>query len=160
MLEVTVKCVMKEPMATRYLMLLETKDGNKIIPIHIGSFEAEAIYTKLNNIQPPKPMTYDFFSDILSQLDDVSIKKIIIDDVDKDIYSAYILLQINNKESSKLFCRPSDAIALGLRQQVPLFVDKKVIEKTNCVSKDCICDRERELIEEIIADQETSYWNI
>ncbi len=160
MLEVNVKCVMKEPITSRYLMLLETKDGKKIIPINIGTFEAEAIYTNLNGIKPPRPMTYDFFSGILSLIDNVEIIEVIIDDVTEDIYSAYIKLKQPDGKISKLECRPSDAIALGLRRKAPLYVSEKVFNKTCCIEKGCICDKERQLLEEIIADQETAYWNV
>lgn len=159
MLEVVVKCVLKEPVTSRYVMILESKEGGKIIPINIGPFEAEAIYTQLNGIKPPKPMTYDFFAGILSELNDVAVNQVVIDEVNENIYSASI--KVNHAGGlSSIKCRPSDAIALGLRNNTAFFVEDEVIKAACCHSKDCMCDSERELLEEIIADQQTAYWNV
>lgn len=159
MQEVIVKCVVKEPITERYVMVLESKEGKSFIPINIGAFEAEAIYTQLNGIISPKPMTYDFFAGILAVLDNVNVQKVVIDEVEGDIYSASIMLN-HSGGLSTIKCRPSDAIALGLRKNTPLYVKNTVIKEACCCSKGCMCEGEKELLEEILSDQQTTYWNV
>ncbi len=159
MLEFFVKCVIKEPITSRYVMILESKDGKHFVPINIGPFEAEAIYVHLRGVKPPKDMTYDFFANMLSQIDDFNVERIVIDDVNEQIYSAMIEIKTAGK-LVQLKCRPSDAIALGLRKNAPLYVDTKVIETSNCVAKECLNETEKEFLEAIITDQGTTYWNV
>ncbi len=159
MLEFYVKCVIKEPITSRYVLVLESKEGNHIVPINIGPFEAEAIYTFLKGVKPPKDMTYDFFANMLSHIDNFDIERVVIDDMDGKVYSALVEIKTGDKKI-KVKCRPSDAIALGLRKQVPVYVDTRVVETSNCVSKECLNESEKEFLEAIITDQGTTYWNV
>lgn len=159
MFEVAVKCVLKEPLTSRYLLILESKDNSFYIPINIGVFEAEAIYTAINRIKSPRPLTYDFFKGILNVIDDVNIDKITIYDVDGHIYKAKLEFA-HNSEPCNVDCRPSDAIALGLRLNVPIFVEDSIVKKKKCVSKNCLEEKEKIILEQIITDQATTYWNV
>ena len=159
MLEFYVKNVIKEPITSRYVLILESKEGNHIVPINIGPFEAEAIYTCLKGVKPPKDLTYDFFAKMLSHIDDCSIEKVVIDDMEGKLYSALVEIKTGGK-TIQVKCRPSDAIALGMRKKVPVFVNKNVVENSNCVSKECLNENEKEFLEAIITDQGTTYWNV
>ena len=158
--KVVVKCVLKEPITSRYVLMLETVDGDTLIPINIGVFEAEAIYTELNNITPPRPMIFDFITGIISALKGVEVEKIIIYDVDENcIYKSNLVL-VNNNNRTEIDCRPSDAVALGLRLNTPIYVEEVVLKHDSCISKNFIEKEDREVIEEIIEDQSTVYWNV
>jgi len=159
MFEVAVKCVMKEPLTSRYLLILEAKDKSFYLPINIGVFEAEAIYTALNQIKSPRPLTYDFFKGVLKVIDDVDIEKITIYDVDGHIYKAKLEFAHNSKQCH-VDCRPSDAIALGLRLNAPIFVEDSIVEQKKCVSKNCLQENEKLILEQLITDQATTYWNV
>lgn len=159
MFEVVAKCVLKEPFTSRYLLILEAKDKSFYIPINIGVFEAEAIYTALNQIQSPRPLTYDFFKGILNVIDDVNIEKITIYDVDGHVYKARLEFAHNSKHCN-VDCRPSDAIALGLRLNAPIFVEDSIVEQKKCVSKNCLRENEKLILEQLITDQATTYWNV
>lgn len=159
MFEVVAKCVLKEPLTSRYLLILESKDNSFYIPINIGVFEAEAIYTALNRIESPRPLTYDFFKGVLSVMEDVSVKNITIYDVNENIYKARLDFAYNSKQCH-VDCRPSDAIALGLRINAPIFVEENIVNEKKCVSKNCLRENEKIILENLITDQATTYWNV
>ncbi|BAI80851.1 conserved hypothetical protein [Deferribacter desulfuricans SSM1] len=158
MKEASVKCVVKDPLTSRYILILETNDGF-YLPINIGVFEAEAIYTELNKIVPPRPMTYDFISGILTALDNVVVEKVIIADYDNGIFKASLYLQ-NGGNTKCIDCRPSDAIALSLRTKSPVFIEEQVLTKCKCFTKDCIKNENSNILEEIITDQGTTFWDV
>ncbi|KAA0258101.1 bifunctional nuclease family protein [Deferribacter autotrophicus] len=159
MKEASVKCVIKDPLTSRYVLILETKDGF-YIPIKIGVFEAEAIYTELNQIVPPRPMTYDFITGILSAIDDVKVEKVIIEDYEDGIFKASLYL-VNGSSCKVIDCRPSDAIALSLRVKSPVYIEEVVLSKCKCFTKDCIKgETGADILEEILTDQGTTYWDV
>lgn len=160
MYEVVVRCVLKEPITSRYVLMLETVDKNTLIPIYVGVFEAEAIYTELDNIRPPRPMTFDFITSIISALKGIEVEKIVIYDVDENcIYKSNIVL-VHNNDKIEIDCRPSDALALGLRLNTPIYVEEVVLNNDRCIPKNLMEKEDRKVIENIIEDQETAYWNI
>jgi len=159
MFEVTAKCVIREPLTNRYVLILESIDGSYFIPINIGVFEAEAIYTELSHIKSPRPLTYDFFSSVLNNLDDISIEKIIICEKCDGIFKAKIVLNDHGK-TKEIDCRPSDAVALGLRLKTSIFVNDEILKDKKCISKDCLNKKDQFLLDHIITDQATTYWDV
>jgi bifunctional DNase/RNase len=157
LVEVRVKCVIREPIASRYVLILETIDGGIFLPISIGVFEAEAIYVELNKIIPPRPMTFDFITGILAALNDVKIEKIVIYDVLECIYKAKLQLMHNDKLLD-IECRPSDAIALGLRLNTAVYVEDKVLKNNKCICKEKLNLKEKSIIKNILIAQRSS-WN-
>lgn len=159
MREVCVKCVTVEPVTSRYLLILETKDGSYYLSIHIGVLEAETIFSHLNSFISPRPMTFDFFTDILSNIKDFSVPRIVIDDFDKGIYKAKVYLK--NGDSEKCIdCRPSDAVALATKLGADIFVRESILTDKKCISKDCLKSSEKQLLEQIITDNTTTFWNV
>jgi len=159
MYEVKVKCVLREPLANRYVLILESLDGSYYIPINIGVFEAEAIYTEISGIKCPRPLTYDFFSLILENINSVKVEKIVIYDNSDNIFKAKIIIN-NNGSCKEIDCRPSDAIALGLRVKSPIFIEDIVLKDKKCINKDCLKGTDKMILEHIITDQATTYWNV
>jgi hypothetical protein len=110
------------------IVLLKTADGNKFLPIWIGHPEAAAILMKLQSQAPPRPMTHDLFSDTLEQLG-VQVLRIIVTELRENTFYAQITIAQDGTEI-ELDSRPSDAIALAIRAEAPIYVADRVIEES------------------------------
>jgi uncharacterized protein len=110
------------------IVLLKTADGNKFLPIWIGHPEAAAILMKLQNASTPRPMTHDLVTDMLEQLD-AQVVRITVTELRESTFYASITVQTNGHEI-EIDSRPSDAIALAIRADAPIFADERVIEES------------------------------
>jgi uncharacterized protein len=110
------------------IVLLKTADGNKFLPIWIGHPEAAAILMKLQSQAPPRPMTHDLLSDVLEQLG-ASIVRITVTELRENTFYAQITVAQDGTEI-EVDSRPSDAIALAIRAEAPIFVADRVIEES------------------------------
>ncbi len=106
------------------VVLLVDEDETVALPIWIGQAEAMAIAMRLQNVQPPRPMTHDLLQSVVDQLE-AKVTRIIVCDVRDATYFAQIHLS-RNDTALVIDSRPSDAIALALRTDAPIFVDDKV----------------------------------
>lgn len=113
-----------DPNPQRYVLLT---DGDRRLPILIGLFEATAITVALEDAQSDRPMTHDLMRALIDRLAG-KVEKIVIDDVFNKVYYAKIFLQ-HNGETSEIDCRPSDAIALALRTDSPIFVRQGIMSQ-------------------------------
>lgn len=115
------------------LVLLKDKEEINFLPIWIGIFEATSIAMELQGIKPPRPMTHDLIIDFLTKFE-AKISKVIINDVKEGTFFATI--EIIGKENKKLVLdsRPSDAIALAVRTQTPVFVSEVVMMQAKLVN--------------------------
>ena len=121
------KRIIKEPIASRYLMLLQDNQ-ERYLQIYVGEREGETVASWKESIKPPRPMTYDLISSILNLSDNVVLTKILIDGCSQDIFYAKMFFNVNGEEKV-IDCRPSDAIAVGLRMNVPIYAESCVLEK-------------------------------
>ncbi|HEV8686778.1 MAG TPA: bifunctional nuclease family protein [Gaiellaceae bacterium] len=110
------------------IVLLKTKDGNKYLPIWIGQPEAAAILMKLQGASTPRPMTHDLVTDILGQLD-AQVTRITVTELRDNTFYAQITVQMDGNEID-VDSRPSDAIALAIRAEAPIFAADSVIEES------------------------------
>src|SRR5437773_11548517 len=110
------------------IVLLKTADGNKFLPIWIGHPEAAAILMKLQGATTPRPMTHDLVADILSQLD-AQVVRITVTELRESTFYAQITVQQDGSEV-EIDSRPSDAIALAIRAEAPIFAADRVIEES------------------------------
>ena len=110
------------------IVLLKTADGNKFLPIWIGHPEAAAILMKLQSQAPPRPMTHDLLSDMLEQLG-AQILRITVTELRENTFYAQITIQQDGGEI-EIDSRPSDAIALAIRAEAPIFAADRVIEES------------------------------
>jgi hypothetical protein len=110
------------------IVLLKTAEGNKFLPIWIGHPEAAAILMKLQSQAPPRPMTHDLLSDMLEQLG-AQIVRITVTELRENTFYAQITLQQDGGEI-EIDSRPSDAIALAIRAEAPIFAADRVIEES------------------------------
>jgi uncharacterized protein len=110
------------------IVLLKTADGNKFLPIWIGHPEAAAILMKLQGAATPRPMTHDLMADMLEQLD-AEVLRITVTELRDNTFYASITVQQNGSEID-IDSRPSDAIAIAVRAEAPIFAAERVIEES------------------------------
>ena len=110
------------------IVLLKTADGNKFLPIWIGHPEAAAILMKLQSQAPPRPMTHDLLSDMLEQLG-AQVIRITVTELRENTFYAQITVAQDGNEI-EVDSRPSDAIALAIRAEAPIFAADRVIEES------------------------------
>src|SRR3989440_10891411 len=110
------------------IVLLKTAEGNKFLPIWIGHPEAAAILMKLQNASTPRPMTHDLVADILGQLN-AEVVRITVTELRENTFFAQITVQLDGSEI-EVDSRPSDAIALAIRAEAPIFAADRVIEES------------------------------
>lgn len=133
MKEFKIFSLMLIPMPAQYVVYLEEVGGTRLIPIWIGVNEGNAIVYKLQDENLPRPMTHDLMADILQTLD-LRIEKITVSDLKDNTYYAVIdMWQGNNNYS--IDSRPSDAIALSVRMESPIYVSQTVLDKCPVIRK-------------------------
>ena len=110
------------------IVLLRTLDGSKFLPIWIGHPEAAAILMKLQGTPTPRPMTHDLVTEILGELN-AKVEKIAVTELRDNTFYACITLRIDGSEV-EIDSRPSDAIALAVRAEAPIFAADDVIEES------------------------------
>jgi hypothetical protein len=117
-----------------YALVLGEVEGNRRLPIIIGAFEAQAIALELEKIQPPRPMTHDLLRDTFEELD-VEVTEVVIDELREGTFFAKIRYRHNGDEH-QLDSRPSDAVALAVRVDAPIFVAPMVLDEAGIVAED------------------------
>jgi bifunctional DNase/RNase len=110
------------------IVLLKTADGNRFLPIWIGHPEAAAILMKLQGASSPRPLTHDLLTDILGQLDAQVVRVTVTELRDNTFYAQITIIQDGSEID--IDSRPSDAIALAVRTEAPIFADDRVIEES------------------------------
>ena len=111
------------------IVLLKTVDGNRFLPIWIGHPEAAAILMKLQGAQTPRPMTHDLLNELLEQLD-AKCERVSVTELRDNTFYASITISVNGSEI-EIDSRPSDAIALAVRCQAPIFAAEEVIDESS-----------------------------
>jgi len=110
------------------IVLLKTADGKRFLPIWIGPNEASAIMTKLQGGEPPRPMTHDLLSSVVEELGG-AVVRIAVTELRENTFYALITLRCNGREV-EIDSRPSDAIALAVRVDAPIFAADDVINES------------------------------
>ena len=130
-IEMTIKGLMVDPITNTPIVILRDKDGQKVLPIWVGIFEANAIALQIENIATPRPMTHDLLRNVIEDLK-ASVQKIVVCDLQENTFYALIYLAIDGGTMA-IDARPSDAIALALRTRAPIFVEDRVIDHAKTV---------------------------
>ena len=139
------------------IVLLKTADGNKFLPIWIGHPEAAAILMRLQGATTPRPMTHDLFTDTLAQLD-AQVARVCVTELRENTFYATVTIQRNGAEI-EIDSRPSDAIALAVRADAPIFADDRVIEESAIefegeeINEDEIVDEFRKFLDQVTPDE-------
>ncbi len=127
MVELTIESIRVSLMNYQRVVILKEKDADRFLPIWIGPAEADAIAVRLQDVAVARPLTHDLMRSVIDALG-ASVEYVIVNDLSNDTFFARIMLQVNGK-SFEIDSRPSDAIALAVRSQVPIFADEAVLDK-------------------------------
>jgi uncharacterized protein len=125
-IEMTIKGLMIDPITNMPIVILKDKGGERVLPIWVGVFEANAIALQIENISTPRPMTHDLLRNILSEIE-ADVQRVVVSDLRDNTFYAMIYLD-RDGETIAIDARPSDAIALALRTRAPIFVEDAVVE--------------------------------
>jgi uncharacterized protein len=124
LIEVKLVGLVLDPISKAPVVILKPCNDNKIIPIWIGEYEANAITMELENIAPPRPMTHDLINDILASLNS-RVEKVVITDIVENTYYADLYI-CKNDDITVVDCRPSDAISIALKNKAKIFISELV----------------------------------
>ena len=134
MVELSLVGVRVELPSNQPIVLLKEVDGDRYLPIWIGAVEATAIAFALQSIKTPRPMTHDLMRDVLNETS-VHVERIVIDELVEQTFYATLHL-VSNGEARQVSSRPSDAIALAVRINAPIFADESVLDQAGIELKD------------------------
>jgi len=157
MIEMVIYGVSFDLVGKQPIVLLKTADGNKFLPIWIGHSEAAAILMKLQGASTPRPMTHDLVTDMLEQLD-AQVTRITVTELKENTFYASITVAQNGSEI-EIDSRPSDAIALAVRAEAPIYANERVIEESAIefegeeVNEEEIVDEFRKFLDDVSPDQ-------
>ncbi len=131
MIEMKVKGLTLDPLTNVPIVILRELEGERALPIWVGIFEAHAIAREIENFQTPRPMTHDLIKNIISGIK-AKVNRIVVNDLKDNTFFAEIYLALNGSEVV-IDARPSDAIALALRTNAPIFVEEKVLDEAKSI---------------------------
>ena len=121
-----IKNLMIDPINEMPIIVLVDNENKRVLPIWVGFFEANAIALKIEGVPTPRPMTHDLIKNMIDSLG-VSLKRVEINKLESNTYFANLYLEVNGSEFV-IDSRPSDAIAVALRTESPVFVEEEVLE--------------------------------
>ncbi len=127
MLEMVIDSIRVSLMTYQRVVILKEKNAERYLPIWIGPAEADAIAVKLQNVSVPRPLTHDLLRSVINSLSS-SVNYILISDLENDTFFAKLVLQTNGS-TVEVDARPSDAIALAVRVQTPIYAAESVLQK-------------------------------
>ncbi|NJL27034.1 MAG: bifunctional nuclease family protein [Thermoanaerobaculia bacterium] len=127
LIRMEVKGLMLDPSNQSPIIILRGENKDEFLPIWIGVFEAHAIAMRLEGAKPQRPMTHDLIANLIDQLD-VVVESIVVSNLEESTFFAQLNLRIDDRTMT-VDSRPSDAIAIALRTDAPIFVSIDVFEK-------------------------------
>jgi bifunctional DNase/RNase len=126
--EMKIRGLMMDPVTNMPVVVLRDSDGVSVLPIWVGIYEANAIALEIEKVQTPRPMTHDLLKNVLLGLQ-VSVRKIVVNDLKDDTFYALIWME-RDGQIFAIDSRPSDALALALRLDCPIFVEDHVLKSS------------------------------
>jgi uncharacterized protein len=130
----SIKGLMLDPVSNSPIVVLKDDAEKFFLPIWVGIFEANAIALQLENVSTPRPMTHDLLRNMIAELD-ARVTRVVINDLRDSTFFAQIRV-ITGERTLELDARPSDAIALALRADAPIYVAQSVLEQAQTISPD------------------------
>jgi bifunctional DNase/RNase len=131
LIEMSIKGLMVDPITNMPIVILKDKQGDRVLPIWVGIFEANAIALQIENIATPRPMTHDLLKNIIKDLEG-QVERVVVCDLKDNTFYAVIYMTVRG-ETVAIDARPSDAIALALRTRSPILVEQTVIDNAKSV---------------------------
>jgi len=130
--EMKIRGLMMDPVTNMPIVVLKDVNGSAILPIWVGIYEANAIALEIEKMPTPRPMTHDLIRNLLFGLE-TGVKKVVVSDLKDDTFYAVIWLEHAGQMIS-VDSRPSDALAIALRLDCPIFVDETVLKTSKSVA--------------------------
>ncbi len=130
--EMKIRGLMMDPVTNMPIVILKDVGGDSVLPIWVGIYEANAIALEIEKVATPRPMTHDLLKNVLLGLD-TQVRKVVVNDLREDTFFALIWLERDGRVIS-IDSRPSDALALALRLDCPIFVDDEVLKSSKLAS--------------------------
>jgi bifunctional DNase/RNase len=147
-IEVKIRALMMDPNSGTPIIILKDVNSETMLPIWVGAYEANAIALEIEKIAPPRPMTHDLLRNLIVELG-LTVDRVVVTSLRDNTFYAVIEMTAENGEAMRLDSRPSDAIALALRADCPIFVDAEVIQASrNSIATDDEAQSEEEAGEE------------
>jgi hypothetical protein len=131
-IEMKIRGLMMDPVTNMPIVILKDINGNALLPIWVGIYEANAIALEIEKVSTPRPMTHDLIKSLLLGLG-TGIRKVVVSDLREDTFYAIIWLE-RNGELISVDSRPSDALALALRLDCPIYVEEEVLKNSKLSS--------------------------
>ena len=158
LIEMTIKGLMVDPITNMPIVVLKDKDGERVLPIWVGVFEANAIALQIENVATPRPMTHDLLRNVIVDLEG-AVDRVVVSELQESTFFAIIHLTVKG-EHLVVDARPSDAIALALRTRAPILVDETVIDNAKTVdfaSESVDSERLQQWLESLDPDEMGKY---
>lgn len=133
-IEVKIRALMMDPNSGTPIVILKDVNSETMLPIWVGAYEANAIALEIEKIAPPRPMTHDLLRNLITEVG-ARVERVVVTELRDNTFFAVIEMRASDGTAMMLDSRPSDAIALALRADCPIFVDMEVIRASrNTVS--------------------------
>jgi len=129
-IEVKIRALMMDPNSGTPIIILKDVGSDTMLPIWVGAYEANAIALEIEKIAPPRPMTHDLLRNLLVELG-VQVDRVVVTSLRDNTFFAVIEMRNSDGDRMVLDSRPSDAIALALRADCPIYVDMEVIKASH-----------------------------
>jgi uncharacterized protein len=126
--EMTIRGLLMDPVTNTPIVILKDVGGDTVLPIWVGAYEAQAIALEMEKVSTPRPMTHDLIKNVLTGLE-TQVHKVVVTELREDTFFAVIWLE-RSGEVISIDSRPSDALALALRVDCPIFVDEGVLKNS------------------------------
>ncbi len=126
--EMKIRGLMMDPVTNMPIVILKDVGGTAILPIWVGVYEANAIALEIEKVLTPRPMTHDLIKTVLMGLQ-CGVRKVVVNELKEDTFYAIIWLE-RNGELISIDSRPSDALAVALRLDCPIYVDESVLQSS------------------------------
>ena len=155
--EMKIRGLMMDPVTNMPIVILKDNSGDAVLPIWVGIYEANAIALEIGKVTTPRPMTHDLIKNVLVGLD-TQVHKVVVTELREDTFYAVIWIERQGNVIS-IDSRPSDAIALAVRADAPIFAADDVIEESAIefegeeVNEDEIVDEFKKFLEDVSPDQ-------
>jgi bifunctional DNase/RNase len=142
MIEVTIDSIRVSLVSPQRLVILKDLDQQRFLPIWIGPFEAEAITIKLQDVDVKRPLTHDLLNRFITELGG-AVSYVVVNELRNDTYYARIVIGVDGK-TLEIDSRPSDAMALAVRANVPIYVADEVMDKASITPEEDQSEKESE----------------
>jgi len=141
--EMKIRGLMMDPVTNMPIVILRDVSGNSVLPIWVGVYEANAIALEIEKVSTPRPMTHDLIKSLLLGLN-TAMRKVVVSELKDDTFYAVIWLD-RDGETISVDSRPSDALALALRLDCPIYVEETVLKSSSKAANASDKDNKEEL---------------